>query len=633
LMGSTLLEQKNEAAAREQFVRALELAPNSLAALEQLVDLDLAGKKYAAAMQRVGKSVKDNPTKAAPRILMAKVFVTEGDTNQAETSLSKAVQLQPDSMSAYLLLAQLYFDSKQNQKALAELDAATEQNPTNISVLMLTGIIHNQEKDYQGAADAYESLLKINPKFSPALNNLAYIYSEHLDQPDKAYALAQQARQLRPDDPSTADTLGWVLFKKGRYPLAISLLQGSADQLPDQPEVHFHLGMAHYMMDDETPARAEFETALKSKAEFSSRAECAECLSILAIDPKTANAAMRAVLEKRVSEKSDDPVALARLAAIYQRDGNSDKAITTYEAALKADPKNVKTMIALAQLYAPKNLQKAFDLAKTAYDFAPDDAEASYVLGKLAYRSGSYKWAFSLLQQTAQTQPDNSSALYDFANAAYSIGKISDAQTAMQTALTLKPGLTPLQANAAKRFLDLTALANNPTQAVASLAHIREILKLQPDYVPALMVSAVIAEQKKNPLSAESAYENVLSRYPDFATAQKELAILYSKNATNTDKAYALAQKARETFPDDPDLAKAFGLIVFQQGDYGRAANLLRTAANEEPGDAELFYYLGLAEYNLKHFAESKTSLNRALTLNLAERQTVKAKQLLAEIK
>ena len=49
-----------------------------------------------------------------------------------------------------------------------------------------------------------------------ALNNLAVLYSDDLGQLDKAYDLAKKAREVAPNDPHIADTLGWILYKEGR---------------------------------------------------------------------------------------------------------------------------------------------------------------------------------------------------------------------------------------------------------------------------------------------------------------------------------------------------------------------------------------------------------------------------------
>jgi tetratricopeptide (TPR) repeat protein len=631
LMGATYLQQSNTAEARKAFDRALELEPDNLTAFEQLVNLDLYEKQYAAAIQRAEEHVDKNPRLAEPRMLLAKALIAQGENNQAETSLLKAIELQPESEDAYLMLAQLYFDSKQEEKALAELKIVVAKDPKNTMALMLVGTVYDDQNDYKAAAAAYEKLLIVESKSSVALNNLAYLYSEKLDQLDRAKDLAQQARQLLPNDPSTADTLGWILYKSGQYASALSLLQESADKLPLEPEVQFHLGMVNYVMGEEEPARVAFQTALQLNKDFPGRDECALCLSLLAIDPKTADAAARTALEKRVSEKPDDQIALPRLAAIYQRDGDVDKAIATYETALKTNSKNAAILMNLAQLYSSKDIQKAFSLARDAYKLSPNDDQVASTLGRLAYATDNYRLAFNLLKQTAQDQPGNSALQYDFAKAAYSVGSVSEASAAMQSALQI--GLPSAQSAEAGRFLEMIGLAANPDQAVAAVSRLQQILKSDANYLPALVVMAVINERENDVVAAQQAYEKVLTQYPDFAPAQKQLAILYSQDPNNKEKAYALAVKARDAFPDDSELAKAFAIIVFQQGDYARALNLLQASVADRSTDPEPLYYLGLTQYHLKNRVGSKDSLQRALSLNLSDKETAEAKRILAELK
>ena len=67
-------------------------------------------------------------------------------------------------------------------------------------------------ENFPQARDAYEKVLSINPNFVPALNNLAYLDAERLNDLDKAYELARRARDLQGDDPAIADTLGLGSF-------------------------------------------------------------------------------------------------------------------------------------------------------------------------------------------------------------------------------------------------------------------------------------------------------------------------------------------------------------------------------------------------------------------------------------
>lgn len=633
LMGVVFLQQKKIDEARQAFGTAQELAPDYLPAVDQLVELDLKENQYQRALQRVEKQIERDPKLPEPYLLLAKIHLAQRDTTQAEAALRKIIELRPDYRPSYLLLARLYVDSGQHDVALKHLQAIVAKDPKPVGALMLIGMIHDQHKDYDAARDAYERILAIDPKFIAALNNLAYLYSEHLGQLEKAYETARRARELGPQDPATADTLGWVLYKKGQYPLALSLLQESAEKLSAEPEVQFHLGMAHYMMGEEEPARLAFQRALQLDKEFVGKDEAVRCLSVLTGDFKTAGADVRAGLEKRLAERPDDPIALVHLAAIYEHAGAVEKAIQAYQSTLKVNPKNVRALINLAQLYAarPQDRQQAIELAKAAYKLAPDDPRVSHTLGRLAYQTGEYQWAASLLQETARKQPKEPEVLYDFAVAAYSIGQVANAETAMRNAL--QTGSFFSHADEAKRFLEMVALPATPSQGQTAESRAEEILKSDPRYVPALMVLSASREQKSNVTEAEQTYEKVLSQYPDFAPAQKRLAILYAEDPVSNQRAYGLATKAREAFPADPDVAKALGIIVYQRGDYARSAKLLAESAGTRNSDAQLMYYLGMSQYRLKKHGESKQALQRALDLNLSSNLAAEARRILAELK
>jgi predicted Zn-dependent protease len=309
---------------------------------------------------------------------------------------------------------------------------------------------------------------------------------------------------------------------------------------------------------------------------------------------------------------------------------NTAKAIALCETVLKVSPQNFKADILLAQLYATSNPQRAFELAKAAYQLKPDDMQVCATLGRMAFLNGNDRWAYNLLEQASQNQPDNAQTSYDFANAAFCLGKISDAQTAMQNAL--QAGLPDPESTDAKVFLDLVALCQNPEQAVVAESHVENVLSSNPNNAPALFADAVIDMQNRNPFGAESLYEKLLAAHPDCTLAQKNLAILYAQNLVEPDKAYPVAVKARESFPDDPQVAKALGLILFQQGNYVRATDLLNTISDSNAADAELFYCLGISEFRLKNYTTSRKSLQHALNLNLSGQQATDARQTLAEL-
>lgn len=629
LAGSASVQQFNEDAARADFNRVLQMDPNNVSAREQLIELDLADKKFDAAQQGAEALVSKYPRQGQPEILLAKVYLDRGQTNQAEDTLVKATSL-PQGFEANLLLAQLYYKLKDNKDALDRLNVALANKPNDPSLLIFSAMIQTDQKDYSGAAATYEKLLAANPQYSPALNNLAWLYSDHLDDVDKAYALAQRAHQLLPNDPSTDDTLGWVLFKRGDYQSAINLFVQSAAGLPNNPEVQFHLGMAYYMMDNEDSARQQLLNATSLNVPFDDRSECQNNLDILSIDPATADSAACAKLQKRISEQPADPVAFNRLAAIYQRNKDTANATGLCQTALKANPKNVKAMIMLAGLLESQDQQKAFDLAKTAYQVAPNDPNVCATLGHLASVTGNDQWAFSLLDEASQDQPTNGQTLYYLANAAFCLGKTSEAQADAQNAL--QAGLTSLQSAQARSFLEMMNVCQNPNQAAANQSRIENVIASDPDSPAALFAEGLVDNQNNDAVGAEHAYETLLARHPNCDIAAKNLAILYAQNLVDPVKAYPVATKAREAFPDDPQVARALAMVLFQQGNYNRAADLFNTISNSATADARLFYCLGICEYHLKNYPETKSSLEHALSLNLSGQDETDARQTLSEL-
>jgi tetratricopeptide (TPR) repeat protein len=250
---SILLAQGRRAEARKELERSVEISADYLPATEAIVDLDLSEKQYAAAMERVQKQVEKNATLAQLWGLRAKIHLAQQDVTHAESDLLKAIELNPRLEPAYLLLAEIYGSSNRLDQAIKLLSGFVEKNKAAPALLQLA-TMYEQARNFPAARDAYEKVLTVSADSVRALNNLAVLYSEHLGRLDIAHDRAKRARELAPNDSNIADTLGWILFKKNDYSNALPLLRESAANRPEVPERQFHLGMAHYMLGEETLA-------------------------------------------------------------------------------------------------------------------------------------------------------------------------------------------------------------------------------------------------------------------------------------------------------------------------------------------------------------------------------------------
>jgi len=160
------------------------------------------------------------------------------------------------------------------------------------------------------------------------------------------------------------------------------------------------------------------------------------------------------------------------------------------------------------------------------------------------------------------------------------------------------------------------------------------MLKTDPNNLPALMAMGAINEQKPDPGAAIQTYEKALDRYADFTPAMRRLTILYADQPdSDSKKAYDVGVKAYLAYPDDGELARATGIILYRQGQYSKSAQRLKDVVAKKISDPQVLFYLGMDQYQLKQRADSKKSLQRAVELKLPEKQAAEAQRVLAELK
>jgi tetratricopeptide (TPR) repeat protein len=458
LTGVMLLSQRQQQAARAAFEQSVAISPDYLPPTEKLVDLDIAEKLYAAAADRVQKIIDRDPKLAQAWGLKAKIYLAERDFTHAEPDLLKAIELDPKLEPAYELLAQLYLVTNRPEEAIAKLNSFLEKNNT-VPAIMQLAMINEQLKRFDAARDAYEKALSIAPNLPLALNNLAVLYSEHFGKLDKAYELANKAKEIL-SEPHINDTLGWILFKRGDYANALPLLQDSASKLPNFPEAQFHVGMAHYMMGEEAPARIALQKAVDSSGGFPAKDEARRRLKLLTMPMGQLDPTARVELESYLREYPNDPAALVRLAELQQQDGTVDQAVKTYEKVLSDDPLYGPATRQLAKLYGQRHSDdpKAFDVVNRARQSYPDDPEIAKALGILNYRRGYYPQSVELLKEAARNRKHDAEVLYYLGEDYNQLKQWNECKDTVRQALAMN--LPPELASNAKRIL---AVCSDPT--------------------------------------------------------------------------------------------------------------------------------------------------------------------------
>lgn len=127
---------------------------------------------------------------------------------------------------------------------------------------------------------------------------------------------------------------------------------------------------------------------------------------------------MRRELERRVRQEPDNVPALYCLALIYQRQGERNLAIETYQAALKKDPQNDMIKKDLAIFYfETKMIPQAQALLQDVLRTHPRDEVAMYYLARIAQEQHRTDEALALFERVHGLNPS-------FAEVYHSLGTL-----------------------------------------------------------------------------------------------------------------------------------------------------------------------------------------------------------------
>lgn len=633
LAGLIYLKQNNHKSAVRSFTQAADLAPGFVLPLAQLVTLDLHDQQIEHALTRINQAIQHAPESGALSYLQGQVYSRMGNPNKAEASFQRAIDLEPEALSPYVALSKLYLSTQRGEEALRRLSEALQQNPYDPACLMLTALILSQGNDIQKAADTYERLIEVKPDFIPALNNLACLYAAKLDQLNKAYTLATRARAVAPRDPYVADTLGWILYRKGDARWAASLLQESAEALPAEGEVLYHLAMAQLMLGREAASLDGLRGSLKAEKGFPQKDRAVRLLALLELPAQGLNEPTTRLLDEILKEDPDNPSALIRKAALYTSKGDIDSAVLIYEQVRKSCPTFYPASARLAALLQENStsLDKAFELASQARECAPHDPEVAHLLGWLAFQKNQYKWALSLLLEASEADPANPQLLYHLAMVKYRLGQEENAITLIQKALNTKSPFA--ETPAAAEFLELTDSAKYARAPQAALYKAESTLQKEPTNLPALMLAARAHRALGNQKEARRCYEKLISNHADFAPALLAISSLYAESPAELENALAAAQKARALMPDSIQAAKALGHLSLTKGNYEYAAALMQEVVIKSPRDEEALLDLGVTRMKLKEIDAARKALKQVIESAPASPSARSAQHWLNELK
>ena len=264
-LASAHAKLKNDSAAADALKRAVALQPNLVQARVAQVELAIRGGRTEEALAMARAVQAQDPKSPIGFLLEADMQQAQKKPALALAAYDKALAVNK-SGAILIRTAELLKSMGKAKEAQARVAAFAKANPNDPTVQMYLAEMHLAADEYKQATGILESLVKRYPNNAPALNNLAWSYSQQKD--PRALATAEQAYKMAGDNPAVLDTLGWMLVEQGNTGRGLPLLQKAAASAPGAPEIRYHLAVGLHKSGDKNAARKELETLLAQNRPF-----------------------------------------------------------------------------------------------------------------------------------------------------------------------------------------------------------------------------------------------------------------------------------------------------------------------------------------------------------------------------
>lgn len=548
------------------------------------------------ALEYLNEAVSKDPNLFPAVIRRDAILISRGgaDVERAVGSLERLTKQVPDIVEAKLLLADGYRRLGKYDLAIQQFSDLSEKYPKKADYPYFAGLVYRGRTNFAAARQALEKALAVEPGYLPALDQLLEL---DVFQGRTEAALQRLGQELgrKPDSAPLR-----YLEAKTYAQIALPQANRGGANSGATPQTSLVLDGLN------AETKKKVETALLKALENDPLFKPA-VLTLSSLYAVSGQADQGIAQLIAFTSRTNEMEVLMQLAVMQDKNKDREGATRTYEKMLALVPGNIIALnnLAILTLDIPGQLDKALELAKRARDILPREPAIAETLGWVHFRRGEYDRALPLIQEGIERYPDNPEIQLHVGLTHYMLGNEQEAKTNLDQALSNQTGFPHKgEAQAALTVLNMRE-ESFTAEAVAAL---EKRLAENPNDLPALKRLAAAHEQS-------GAFEKAANEYQQYARAVRasaakaqamiKAASILDQKLNKSAQALELAKAARPLDPQNPQLAKLLGRLLYEAGDAKYASSLLEEAVRVG-NDPEVVYQLGLTYYALGRKADAE---------------------------
>lgn len=660
--------------------------PKNLMVLYAQALLDSRQDKPAAALESIQKILSADPEHMPTVLLAGAVQLALGSYPQAEQHLRKYLEHYPKNLFATKLLATVLMRTAQTPAAIAMMTEALRGAPDDLQLLSMLGDAYMQSGDFAHATEAFGKASALSPK-AGELHTALGMSKLGLGENERAIQELELGAKLNTQSPQSSVMLGMTQLRLKQFDKALATALALEKAQHDSVVAQNLKGAAYLGKNDLSNARASYEKAMSLDPLNLAAAGSLTQLDLQAKHPEAAKKRFEAMLEK---DKKNIQI-MAALSNLALTQGNTAESTSWLEKASRENPDMLLPSLQLITHYLRIGENKqALDLARKLQGSNSGNADFLDLLALAQYANDDKNAALETYARVAAARPQSGAVQMRIAKIQIDLKNNNAARDALNKAISIQPELIEAQlalatlesslgnydkalsiasklqaknpkspvgyelegnvlmqqqkfdkaASAFERALALTqsgpvliklhdALAKSGKKDAAD-ARLTRWIKDHPDDIPARLYQAGLYTDASQLQAAAEQYQAILRLQPASVPALNNLAWIYQQQKDG--RATALAEQALKLDPENPAVLDTLGWLLFEQGNFKRAVELLKKAVTIAPMLPEMHYHLAQALLKAGDKEQARKELEQVLKTGNYYPKLEEAKALLKQL-
>ena len=247
-VGASVQQQNQAETAQVLLQLSIAMRPDLTAARLLVSDMLAVAKRFRPALAALEPVESDDPLIAPVRLHRAALQDALGQSDEALRTLEGLAAAFPARPEPLAQEGDILRTKGRFADAIGAYDRAIARLGTpsrgNWPLFYARGIAHERAGEWPKAESDFLYALQLAPDQPSVLNYLGYAWTERDQNLPRAREMIQRAVELRPEEGSYIDSLGWIQLRQGDGPGALKSLERAVELDSEDPVVNGHLGDA-----------------------------------------------------------------------------------------------------------------------------------------------------------------------------------------------------------------------------------------------------------------------------------------------------------------------------------------------------------------------------------------------------